>query len=302
MLFDKLAGFIERHHPELVEEIEKVALFEFPFRAHEVVQPGMFHQEDLDHFFLPFPQTAIEDKATCTFFFDTADKQTGLTETRLFIEIIAMGGGTDPDAFSGSVSDAVPEEWREQAKLEGLHQISFGQLFSMQLPEEGNLNYRIAASVDNVVVVNGRGEILASMDATEMKNIPEAKGSARAIIGNIATAVEELLLLNNSPETFIFESAPATPRKTKSGRITRSPDRPRFIPLKPNEIRATMGIKEEPGQKGSRRPHERRRHWRTLKSERYTHKRGQRVLVDACWIGPSEAVVGKRRYRVRLDI
>jgi len=300
MLFDKLAGFVERNIPGLVPEIEKTALFEFPFRAHEVVEQGMFSQDDLDLFFLPFPQVAIEDRATCTFFFDGEEKQVGLATPRTFIEVMAMDGGPDPEAFTGSPAQITPE-MRQFARQEGLHQLSFGRLFSMELPG-GNQNYKIAATVDRIVAINGKGQILGQMDSDEIHMMPGHEEAARSVIGNIATAIEELMLLNNSPEYFIFETAPAKPRKVKRGRITRSPDRPRFVPLKPDEIRKTMGLKDEPGQKGTRRPHERRRHWRVLKSERYTKKRGQRVLVEACWIGPSEAVVGKKRYRVRLDI
>jgi len=301
MLFDRLAGFVERHAPDLVPDIEKVALFEFPFRAHEVVKPGMFSQDDLDHFFLPFPQVAIEDRATCTFFFDSKEKQMGLAEPRAFIEVLNLAGSPDPESFADAGSNIVDPEFRQIAKQDGLHQLAFGRLFSMQLPE-GKTDYTISASVDRLAIINGRGEIVTSVSSPELQASPEGGRACRAIIGNIASAIEEFLLLNNSPEYFIFETAPARPRKTKPGRITRSPDRPRFVPLKPDEIRKVMGIREEPGQKGKRRPHERRRHWRVLKSERFTKKRGQRILVEACWVGPSEAVVGMKRYRVRLDI
>jgi hypothetical protein len=133
--------------------------------------------------------------------------------------------------------------------------------------------------------------------------MPGAEESCRGIIGNVITSIEELMLINIEPEYFIFEKSPVNPRKSKAGRITRSPDRPHYIPLKPEVIRKTMGL-DRPTEDGvnAKRPHERRRHWRLLKSERFKNKQGQRVMVDACWVGPSEAVVGKTRYRVRLDI
>jgi hypothetical protein len=301
MLFDKLAGFIERHIPDLVPDLEQTALFEFPFRAHEAVAPGKFCQDDLEHFFLPFPRTAIEDKATCTFLFDGTEKQVGLSEPRAFIDVLSLAGSDDPGAFKGSLSELDPE-MRQWARQEGLHQIALGRIFSMQLPK-GRTDYQASACVDRIVIVNGRGEIQSDMTMLELKFMPEAEESCRGIIGNVITSIEELMLINSDPEYFIFEKSSVKPRKSKAGRITRSPDRPRYIPLKPDAIRKTMGLdRPSANAVNGKRPHERRRHWRLLKSERFKNKQGQRVMVDACWVGPSEAVVGKTRYRVRLDI
>lgn len=300
MLFDKLAGFIERHIPDMVPDLEQTALFEFPFRAHEAVAPGRFCQDDLEHFFLPFPRTAIEDRATCTFLFDGSEKQVGLSTSKAFIDVLSMAGSDDPGAFKGSLSELDPE-MRRWAKQEGLHQIALGRIFSMKLPE-GSTDYQASACVDRIVIVNGRGEIQSDMTMQEIKLMPGAEESCRGIIGNVITSIEELMLINSDPEYFIFEKSPDKPRKSKAGRITRSPDRPRYIPLKPDAIRKMMGLMTPESQGATRQPHERRRHWRQLKSERFTHKRGQRILIDACWVGPSEALVGKTRYRVRLDI
>ena len=301
MLFDKLAGFIERHIPDMVPDLEQTALFEFPFRAHEAVVPGKFCQDDLEHFFLPFPRTAIEDKATCTFLFDGIERQVGLSEPRAFIDVLSLAGSDDPGAFKGSLSELDPE-MRQWAKQEGLHQIALGRIFSMKLPA-GTTDYQASACVDRIAIVNGRGEIQSDMSTQELKFMPGAEESCRGIIGNVITSIEELMLINSDPEYFIFEKSPVNPRKGKAGRITRSPDRPRYIPLKPETIRKTMGLDRPTGDGVSgKRPHERRRHWRLLKSERFKNKQGQRVMIDACWVGPSEAVVGKTRYRVRLDI
>lgn len=171
----------------------------------------------------------------------------------------------------------------------------------MHLPE-GKTDYQVSGCVDRLIIINGRGEILSDLPWQTLQTIPDASEAMSGIIRNAVTAVEEMILINRSPEYFIFEQSPLKPRLPKKGRITRSPDRSRFVPLQPDAIRRIMGLNAPPGEGGSKSPHERRRHWRHLTSERYTHKRGQRVLVDACWVGPSEAVVGKTRYRVRLDI
>jgi hypothetical protein len=154
-----------------------------------------------------------------------------------------------------------------------------------------------------MVILSRRGEILSDMNSHDLRLVPDAAEACRGVIGNAITAIEELMLINRNPEYFILEQSPVKTRQTRKGRITRSPDRPRFVPLKPDAIRRIMGVKAlvENGP-GGRRPHERRRHWRTLKSERFTHKRGEHILIEAHWVGTSEAVVGKTRYRVRLDV
>ncbi len=301
MLFDRLAGYAERHRPDLLPSMQKAALFEFPYRAHETVHSGMFTPEDLAGFFLPFPEVAIEDRATCTMLFDTVQNQTGLTGApRKFIDVLSLVA-KDPQAFRKRAEGM--EGLRPVIQGEDLHQITFGRLFSMELPANQTQNYRVLGQVDRLVLVNGRGEIIVDLTAAEMEGAPGAQESFQGTIGNVITAIEELMLVNRDPQLFVFEQALLKAREAKKGRILRSHDRPRYVMLKPDAIRKIMGVKT-PAENGpgGRSPHERRRHWRTLKSEKFTHKRGERILVEACWVGPSEAVVGKTRYRVRLDI
>lgn len=300
MLFDKLAGFVERHALDMLELIEKTALFDFPYQAHETVRPGMFTQDDLDQFFLPFSQVAIEDRATCTFLFDGVEKQIGLSSPRCFIDVIALGG-SDPEAFQ-DYNRAINSQMRQWAQQEGLHQFAFGRLVSVELPG-GHTDYKIAGYVDRLLIINGRGDILSDLNSGQMRLFPDAEAACRGVLGNAITAIEELMLINKNPEYFILERSPAKVRQTKKGRITRSPDRPHFVPLKPEAIRKIMGVKPSvESEPTGRKPHERRRHWRTLKSERFTRKRGERILIEAQWIGPSDVYVGKTRYRVRLDV
>lgn len=300
MLFDKVAGFVERNFLSLVADLEQTALFEFPFRAHEKVAPGQFCQDDLDRFFLPSHRIAIEDKASCIFLFDGTPNQIGLSEPRAFFEVSSLAGSDDPDAYAGGLE--LDPEMRQWARQGGFHQIAMGRIFAMKLPQ-GSVDYKASACVDQVFIINGKSEILADMGMQELKATPGAEESCRGIIGNVITAIEELLLINSDPTYFIFEKTPTKTRKVKAGRITRSPDRSRYIPLQPEAIRKVMGLDRSSADGiNAKRPHERRRHWRLLSSDRYKHKQGQRVLVDACWVGPTEAVIGKTRYRVRLDI
>lgn len=117
--------------------------------------------------------------------------------------------------------------------------------------------------------------------------------------GNFGVFVEQLRLIN-LPSHMIVEERPAKVRPPHSRLIPRVHERPRYTLLKPGHIR-----RRYPGFAGgthsSPRVHERRRHLRLLSSERYINKRGQRIAVSACWVGPTEYSAGRRTYRVLLD-
>ncbi|MFA7454877.1 MAG: hypothetical protein WCZ10_10490 [Desulfobulbaceae bacterium] len=304
MLFDRFAGYVEQHRPDLLRALERTHLFEFPYRAHEVIGPNSFTQDDLDLFVLPFPAVAIEDGATCTFLFDTEEKAVGLEGVkRHFVDVLSMYN-TDKSQYARKIPELdnfpAPKNPQEQA-----FQFSFGTIYHMELPAvgAGPSTYRTMGEVERLVLVDGRGEILLDMLADEVAAINplDAQSTFRSTIGNVVTAIEELMLTTQDHELFVVEKSPVKPRVPAKGRILRSKDRPRYIMLRPQAIREKLGLNYPKGQ-GGRAPHERRRHWRRLQSERFTKKRGERILVEAHWVGPTEGVIGKTRYQVRLDI
>jgi hypothetical protein len=125
----------------------------------------------------------------------------------------------------------------------------------------------------------------------------------RRLLGNISTAIEEIIYFN-SPDRFIVESRPAKVkhRDARSLRILRSVERPQYILLKPQEIRQRLHLQGVGSGNGSTKtPHERRRHYRTLKSDKFVNKKGETVVVKGTWVGPSEAVVEGRIYRVLFN-
>lgn len=114
-----------------------------------------------------------------------------------------------------------------------------------------------------------------------------------------------MLVVINTPSSFVVEENPRHAAPTRPGMIPRSPTRPHYIVLTPTEIRRRLNLPDvahADGDGPKRRAHERRGHWRTYTSERYSRARGQRQWIDACWIGPREADVGQNRYTVRLDL
>jgi len=133
------------------------------------------------------------------------------------------------------------------------------------------------------------------------ERIPNDCASAKAILRNVTVAFEEVMLFND-PEHFILETTPiGSPATRNRKRILRSTERPRYTLLKPKQIRQRMQLPEPEEGRGRRRPHERRAHTRTLGSAFYKKKRGSVIVIPATWVGPSEHVVGGKRYRVLLD-
>lgn len=303
MIFDQFAGFIERHEPAMVEAARQIHLFEFPYQAHKIIGPDAFVQEDLDDFILPFPMVAIEDSAGCVILIDSQEKQFGLKSPRAFIDIVPMG--KDREHFANH-DDTSTAEQRQEAKQEGLHQIAFGELHSMALVQSPDKpsTYQIQARVLRFVVMDKRGNLRLDLNVQDFAD-PESKQAMQGIFRNVTTAIEELMLAQKDRRLFVLEKAPVRPREEKKGRIARSQDRPKYVLLSPEAIRQEMGIKATAGkgEGGQKAPHERRRHWRTLRSERFTHKQGERILIEAHWVGQSEVIRGgKTRYRVRLDV
>lgn len=143
---------------------------------------------------------------------------------------------------------------------------------------------------------------------------------------NVSTAYEELIYFN-SPTRFILKETKILKKKPKSNKnknhIRRSNERPIYTVLKPEEIRRRLNLPTGYTGKShsSPRPHERRRHFRFLSSDRYRYnekgeelprkiipygdRKGEeyykKIDIPATWIGPSEAVVGSHRYRVVLE-
>jgi hypothetical protein len=300
MIFDLLAKFIERNDPEWADDINSLHLLDFPYKSHEVLCSGMFSQEDLDDFTLPFSSVAIEDNTSCVILEDTEDRQVGCHKPRRFIDIIPVG--QDPGNFETPDPD-IPDSFRKEMSELGVHQITFGSLDSLSIPDkETNSSFRIASNIEYLVLCDKKGNTLEGFSGADVQASPVAQEAKSGIIKNIATAIEELLLVQQDTSLFILEKSPVKPRRIGKGRIARSQDRNRYVLLRPDAIRKQMQVKAPTGEGSSKKPHERRRHWRTLKSERYTNKRGQKILIDAVWVGPKESVVGKTRYRVRLDV
>lgn len=302
MLFDSLLALMERGYlpPEVVRVIRDSRLFVFPGRAHEVLaEEKSATDEEVaelnEHFRLPFRTVAVEDTASLVIIADVEEDQVGLSGPRSYIEVEQMVGPRNSE-FSVGPGELSPE-------LENMFR--------------GTVNV-VWGAVENMVFDPGRyggNHLHAQFRYGGHGCFEKKKGLRRDLMAylpadmvtrnsanNVLTAVAEIDAFNQ-PNRWILEGIPVKEKKAKGTREPRSHERPIYTLLKPQQIREKLGL-PAPGEGSSPRPHERRGHWRTYRHQRFASSglADKRRWIRATWVGPSEAVVGKRRYKVRLDL
>ena len=288
MIFDKLAKLVERFQPDLKTILDSAKLFIFPDVPHGNL-PTTMQKEIFNGFFLPFPVTAVEDPASCVILVDSQPNQTGMAGPRGFIECVNLSAphklfydGDDMERFKSLKDHYIVSTGQ-------IHKIIHGN------ETEGNMGYEIDAKLTSINMYERDKLIQSSEDLLKVKDI--GNGPAK----NAVTAMEEVLLCG-APQHFVLESRPVKQGKTLKGKIIRSDNRPNFTILDPLSIRQKIQLPTGEGIIYKKKAHERRRHSRTLRSERYGANQGKKINIPATWVGPSENIVGNKRYKVRLDI
>ena len=304
MLYDQLLGLCERHAQDLLPIIAHARVFEFPHVPHEVL--AKHHSAKSRDFFneyfaLPFPLVAVEDQASCVVMWDSAHESVGLNVRRQYIECVKF----DAKHLSAFKEHGLPGQEmskREMATLQDVYAITSGILNSIKAVETdtGSSGYEAQAQLLNVLIVSKKRGVLMHLSqfpkqAQEMM----AKSAAR----NAITAIEEFMAFNG-PDRFVVEVAPTNSKGDAKKKALRSADKPKYILLTPTEIREKLGTAAPDEEAIKTAPHERRRHVRLYPNdpERWPNMHGKAKVIQACWVGPTEAVIGKRNYRVCLEM
>lgn len=298
MLFDLACRVAERQVPELERVLRRVALFLLPAAPHTFL-PKSWEEDEAEfyqeNFFLPFPMIAIEDTASLTLLMDIEEGAVGSDKPRNFIEVMDMHM-TNLDAFRehGSAEEAEALQLMSQMPKESLC-IAFGNLCVLIKPggkvlTAGTVERVVVATPDKVICdVLGDFRELGGHDAVD-----------KPALRNATTAWQEVMYLNN-PERFVVQVVNTGAAKKASGsqKIKRAHQRPHYILMSVGELRKTLGVYDHTDRHQS--SHWRKRHFRRLVADRFVNKKGQVVIVKQAWIGPEEATVGKKHYKVLLD-
>lgn len=289
----------------------------------------------VENFRLPFDTVAIEYAAT-----RTSPSDRGLVvsvkgnpgERRFsFIggrkDIIATGTfkafSEDEEEVPANRITQMEELTTYQGDKRGLIKLESRLAWTTDLTDPGEWHDRIDPDLyaswehykDNPVA--GRAALVAKYGEAELQSkLTAILDNAKKFVTRLACRNTKLLcdevtltvLTINTPSQFIVEERPLIPRGQSNLPVVRSVDRPHFIVLTPADIRKRFirpEGQEDEAEEAERRKvgaHERRGHFRTLRSERFTKAKGQVIWIEPIWIGPSEATVGPNKYKVRLDL
>lgn len=298
MLFDKLCYFEEKFNLGLRNILDEAKIFVFDKAAHEIVKPGDSKQHDFLLFTLPYKVTCVEDLNSCSILLDTEDNQVGVSGVRHIIEI------TDMLASKGFSSDEDTLDHQSIIKTminKGVSNMYFITYSIIQECIPGDRGLQIACTNKWMSYIkNDVHEHIEDYDSPTMQNI------IKSCATNAVATIEEIISIYTK-KNFVLESRPLKERKAPK-KIVRSTERPLYTILDARSIRKklqlTGGYDKAVADMEKRKspiPHERRRHLRRLSVES-GYKENRTIVIPATWIGPSEAIVGNKRYRVVLDV
>lgn len=315
MLFDQFAGIVERHLPQFIPVMKKAKLFQIDNPENKAVwelNNDMVSNRIVDEFLfenfrLPFNTIALEpNKTTC----QVLTNQNIDSNSIEFLTCTLYRSDHHPDIYSianGTMTGFLSSEngktdfkklafsntraW-QGSKKEGLKEWSC-------YIEVTDQEIQIATDYWNKIQTNG----LTNQDKFGFEECKKTLQSA-----DVKYACKYAMLstaIINSPTHFIVEESQTTEKSKKTKKdIERSDNKPKYIIMTPGEIRKRFIRSADNTDPESTNPvasHERRGHYRRLQSERFTNARGRIIWIASTWVGPSEAVIGKTRYKVLLD-
>ena len=264
----------------------------------------------MDNFFLPHPVSAFTDKTSCIILFGKNNRQ-GLDQPFYFISV-------DTDHPTVSMTEWTPDAKRiyEEINSDSLNAedrgasiISTGVVHGFTF-----LGGKPAAQIiiNRFIRVgrSGKLKVDARLGIEDMFGIgyptPEVVGRSdrfhRAALGNILTAIEEIIFVNNQAveetKEWPYRSPPVNKafkkKRVKIGGEKRDlkkriSDRPLTVFLTQPEFEAKKDPVKNPDgtTKKSPKGHSRRAHYKTLSHDRFkkSGKQGTQIFVKACYVG-----------------
>lgn len=272
--FDRLCRIAEKENDAaLIQCLKEAKLFMFDGDPAEFIPKAVDFQraeELISGFFLPFPTIAIEDGKG--------------------IVLLQSNPSSDDHCRQMMAYDLI-------ANQDGFAQLTISEVHDFKY--SGNPDFPIG-----IYLYDGARTILFDKSERQVRALQtsQSKLPDSEKFKNITAALYEVMILN-TPSRFVFEISPAKGRNNVK-KILRTQDRPIYTLLTPDEIKKRYGLDgaQGDGTGKSKVPHPRRRHLRTLHSEKFRHKQGQTITIPACWVGPEEKQIGNKIYRVRLDV
>lgn len=315
-LLTELRNALRTAEPTLFAGLQGIAHFDLGSEDHAhamsmAAVPDGESVETAKGFFLPMPLTWVEDGRSGIGLRRMHGGPLGLVECgfemiEVFPGVVEIEGdrisarGSIPDRLSGEMTSIF------EALLLGRARFPAKTLFvriGMVVVADVGEPWRMTAAVSGQrLFAIHDGSILC--DRVMHEGEPTLQPMMADFLQNFQAAATQVLAIN-SPANIVVkkessESIVSVNRKGK--RRMKSRKSVRYLVLPRQEAyRLVTGDRSAEGIK--RAAHARRRHWRTLRAERFKEeKRGTRVCVRECWVGPRERVDGDVRYKVCLDL
>jgi hypothetical protein len=294
MLFDVLAGIVERNLPELKKLLNECTIFDFTGHEFSFIAPDLETMYELcERFILPFNTVAFDTNKSCCIISTSDSKAVGIKQKIDFLVFIKaifqrMGNIEVWTLCKGSIKDVAIRPYLGPE----------GEEYGFETEDKSRYEYIYTIDVGNIYGLNEKERKIVPLNFVE-----KVESYHENIAMHVIMTLEQFLKFN-TPNRFVVEVTPTKRREWKSKRITRTPDRQTYTLLTISEIQKRYGLgrEDKAGTGKSPAPHPRRRHYRTLKDERFTYKKGQTILIPATWVGRSEATIGNKIYRVRVDV
>ena len=145
------------------------------------------------------------------------------------------------------------------------------------------------------------GKLSLTSKAKSPRDIEDYVSTRTKLRHHSVTLALASLAFTDLPRHYVVEETPAhvsSDRKPRT-KLDRYQDRERWVTMDPEEARRRMTARtDKGGSHASPVLHLRRAHDRTLKSERYTFRRGSIIRIRPTWVGDREWANGKVKYRV----
>lgn len=301
MIFDRFCGIVERLFPELRKLAEGAHIFEFPEDTPWLDPQDTENLPEMnDIFFLPFPTIAVEHGKILIILHDLEKDAVGLDQYREFLIFIRADDRERDSPRKEEFLKRVFEPFGVSAQQTYI--VRIGEI-RLERHDSTPASYKATGALHSFTLCT-RDRILAHV--TELEKIDPTEKSARTAIDIASRAILKVMRFNR-PDRFILEVSPVTKKKPQKpgGKIPRSDDRPKYTLLTPTEIRVKMGLPKPSSGTGtgtSKIPHERRRHYRTFRSDHFKEAKGKTIIIPATWVGAHEVIRGNKRYSVILDI
>lgn len=339
MEYDRLCEAAERHFPEWVPAVNEARIFCMDMAALDRwdVPLDKWHPDEqlAENFRLPFDAVAINIDGSC------AVLKTISQEQRTFRVFGASHSGKQPDLFTARVrafpAGLLADEAGSRGRICAVEDYRVWRQVGGKLDEclfymnEVTLNEQMlrqqsddhkAKSWLDVEVKPDIKTMTCTIDGEQvkpsLKNAIEAReildGQIRGMNDHLGVMSANRCFIEISrailcvaaicePSKFVVEERPVSlaDKQAKPGKCLRSPYRPRYIVLSPGEIKKRYLYEDHETAQIPKAPHERRGHYRRLMSEHYKNRRGEVLWIKPCWVGKTEGVRGKNRYRVILE-